>query len=466
MEDNPSQENKEELPINNDEGGLNTGLRPKNRTNEAPIASPEVELFFKDLTRTLLLKIDAIDEKEQFKKAPLKTKKLKTIMKDISNKDVVVVPTDKTNSYKVVTTDEYKNWVHEHLQKSAIVITKERLGEKYKEAGALLESLTETLSANEYGYLNETIKSKAIPTPKLLIKDHKDPDINGVYPTRLIVPATNFAAGFSNIGYRGIRSILDKHKINYSRYTIVQASDVKEKLERLNIKQNETTIVSIDAVNMYPSIQCKMVKKAIYYFLSTIEGEVDEKDTETIEKCLELITFGMGSTFLTFVDKYYEYDGNVDIKDRGLTIGGYESAWLADLVISYIFENTKQHFTDTIYNGCYRDDELGIFTGNRNLSDMADWLNKFQLSVNELLDSDKLQFTLAVWGADKQDIKDALFSIPRHGNVLEERQTKLQSPLKTKSETQIPQPRKHASLRLLHGNSKWCKQQTSKTYIS
>ena len=115
----------------------------------------------------------------------------------------------------------------------------------------------------------------------------------------------------------------------------------------------------------------------------------------------------MGSTFLTFVDKYYEYDGMVDVRDRGLTIGGYESAWLADLVISYIFENTEDLFTDSVFHGCYRDDELAIFKGTKMKKDMISWLNTFQNRVNELLDSDNLQFTLTVWGADKEDSSES-----------------------------------------------------------
>jgi hypothetical protein len=50
----------------------------------------------------------------------------------------------------------------------------------------------------------------------------------------------------------------------------------------------------------------------------------------------------MGDTLLTFVDKYYEIGGDVDMKDRGLTFGGYESAWLADLCMAYI-RHGQQH---------------------------------------------------------------------------------------------------------------------------
>lgn len=49
-----------------------------------------------------------------------------------------------------------------------------------------------------------------------------------------------------------------------------------------------------------------------------------------------MIKFGMGNTLLTFVDEFCKYGGEVDVEERSLTIGGYKSAWLADLGQSYI----------------------------------------------------------------------------------------------------------------------------------
>jgi hypothetical protein len=63
-----------------------------------------------------------------------------------------------------------------------------------------------------------------------------------------------------------------------------------------------------------------------------------------------MITFGMGNTLLTFIDKYYEYDGEQEIKDKGLTIGSYESVWLADLVAAFILENSEDLFNDAVYD--------------------------------------------------------------------------------------------------------------------
>ena len=54
---------------------------------------------------------------------------------------------------------------------------------------------------------------------------------------------------------------------------------------------------------------------------------------------LKLIAFGVSSTPLTFEEKYYEYGEKV-IKTKGLAIDGYESDFFADLVASYLFENS------------------------------------------------------------------------------------------------------------------------------
>ena len=110
---------------------------------------------------------------------------------------------------------------------------------------------------------------------------------------------------------------------------------------------------------MYPSIKYDLVEKAIYYYAKRL----DMMDKQRIKSCLEMIKFGMGNTLLTFMDKYYEYGGEVEVDKRGLTIGGYESAWLADLVVFYILENTTKCFDKTIFKGIYRDDGIDNCTG-------------------------------------------------------------------------------------------------------
>ncbi len=260
------------------------------------------------------------------------------------------------------------------------------------------------------------MKSRAIPSPKLLIKDHKKADKQGNYPTRLVVPANNFTSAFPRMGYLGIKKILDDNKVNYTSRTIIQASDLKEKIETMGITNNNSTIVSIDAEAYYPSIKFKLVRKAVRYF----SRHLTDDNKEIIEDCLEMIKFGMSSTLLTFIDKYYEYDGELlDPEEKGLTIGGYESAWLADLVGAYVLANTRKHFEHTSYDGLYRDDGFAIFEGKWNYNQIVQWRNEFQQSVNQLAEGDYLQFTCSL-GLDETvntiepyEVEDKMVSIER-----------------------------------------------------
>ena len=114
--------------------------------------------------------------------------------------------------------------------------------------------------------MRQSLATRDIPSPKLLIKDLKTINEKGGFPTRLVIPATNFTATFSKIGYLGIKRCLDKGKVNYSRDYIVQASYLKERLEELGVKREEVTIASVDVINMYPLIKLATIRKSVRYF--------------------------------------------------------------------------------------------------------------------------------------------------------------------------------------------------------
>ena len=73
------------------------------------------------------------------------------------------------------------------------------------------------------------------------------------------------------------------------------------------------------------------MKKAIQFYTK----DLPKLELIKIKLCLKLIGFGMGSTLLNFQDKYYQY-GDEGLETKWLAIGGYESAFLADLVASYL----------------------------------------------------------------------------------------------------------------------------------
>ena len=76
------------------------------------------------------------------------------------------------------------------------------------------------LSESKVGHINESLKTKPISTPKLLIKYHKNPNTNSEFTPRLVIPETNFTATFAKVGYLGLKAIIDNHLVNNSKYTI------------------------------------------------------------------------------------------------------------------------------------------------------------------------------------------------------------------------------------------------------
>ena len=148
--------------------------------------------------------------------------------------------------------------------------------------------------------------------------------------------------------------------MNYSRVSIVQSSDLKERLEELKIKRDKATIASVDAIDMYPSIKLSTNRKSVRFSARKLTAATKK----TTNLCLELIRSGMSLTLISFDGKYYEYHGG-EREEQGLAIGGYESEFLANLVSSYLFEKSKANFHPTTYHGIYRYDGLVVFKGKK-----------------------------------------------------------------------------------------------------
>ena len=100
-----------------------------------------------------------------------------------------------------------------------------------EDAKVLVDATGFIISKNEVEHINESLKTVAIPTPKILIKDHTKLTRKGYTPTRLVILATNLSAAFSKVVYLGLTNIMEHNNINYTRFTIVQESHVKDKWE-------------------------------------------------------------------------------------------------------------------------------------------------------------------------------------------------------------------------------------------
>eukprot|EP00957_Ditylum_brightwellii_P167587 12758063-Ditylum_brightwellii.AAC.1 len=149
--------------------------------------------------------------------------------------------------------------------------------------------------------------------------------------------------------------------------------------------------MSLDIVNMYPSVRVKLIQKALKFYAKNLPDAAKE----TIDLCMDIVQFGMKSTLIQFRGKYYIYKGaakgkDLSDEDVALAIGAYEAAFLTNIVASYIFEETGKCFMECVFRGIYRDNGLVVFSGRRDKKEIKEWLRKYQSLVNKLAGGDYL----------------------------------------------------------------------------
>ena len=96
-------------------------------------------------------------------------------------------------------------------------------------------------------------------------------------------------------------------------------------------------IIKLDIEAMYPSITYELVAKSVGYYAK----EFSEKDKMRVESSLDMLKFSMSNCLINVGPGYFQYRKEKDPLKRVLLIGGFDSAWLADLVACYILEQTE-----------------------------------------------------------------------------------------------------------------------------
>jgi hypothetical protein len=71
--------------------------------------------------------------------------------------------------------------------------------------------------------------------------------------------------------------------------------------------------------------------------------------------------------------------------------------------MAYVMDNSRDILDELVYDGIYRDNGIAVFKGSKTTSKIASWLGTFQERVNDLAGSEFLEFTVEVWGNDKDN---------------------------------------------------------------
>ena len=112
-------------------------------------------------------------KRRRFERQNTKTKEIYEILQRLKKSRSVSVLTDKTNYTKVIHIEDYKRWVSDHLSKAADLALHAKVVALFEDANCLLDKLKMELSVQEENFVRQSLATKAIPDPKLLIKYHK-----------------------------------------------------------------------------------------------------------------------------------------------------------------------------------------------------------------------------------------------------------------------------------------------------
>ena len=174
-----------ENKINHHKTGLKTNVCNPNYFLATHKGSKTLKLFLRQLEDNLL--IEALNLKSTKKNQQLKDVEDVTSKINVSTQ-ILAVTTDKTNSFSDDKQKCLSCCVIVHRLKSLEKIECSQIAEIYETSHKLLAKHVRLLMKNEYYLIQAVIEIIDIPTPKLLIKDHKKPNPKtSRFPTRFSV---------------------------------------------------------------------------------------------------------------------------------------------------------------------------------------------------------------------------------------------------------------------------------------
>ena len=132
--------------------GLNTGLKPTFGIKTVNHGSDNLEGLLTALGKTLL--------KEAFKRRRFelpnkKSSEIYNVLQRLKKSGCVCVPTDKTNSTRVIKNEDYKRWVSDHLLKASDLAILPKVMTLFEDANKLLDKVKMELSVQGGNFVRQ-----------------------------------------------------------------------------------------------------------------------------------------------------------------------------------------------------------------------------------------------------------------------------------------------------------------------
>ena len=297
-----------------------------------PYSIPTIEKYIHDTKDNIDRELLHLYKTEKHNLSTNEFRSLRTLSK---KRSIIIKPADKNLGIVILNTNDYITQCLKHLS-----TTTYEMSESFP-TNNLLKTLENIISTRkpEITRHNQRLYTFLLPnkehrTPKFygLPKIHKPPNANGIPPVRPIVSHTNSLLSNSA---KFLDHCLQPLARFYPDY-IQNSTDLIMKLSTLYIKE-EVTLVSMDVINLYPSIPQEECLEIIY-------NEMCQHQDLLIFSpglLIQLLEFNMQNNFFEFAGFYFH-------QTIGVTMGASFAPTVANIFMSVLIQklqDVRQHTT-------------------------------------------------------------------------------------------------------------------------
>ena len=341
------------------------------KSSKSPPSIPQLKPFEEDLLKLI--------ENIKFRKvhSPLQDQ-LKEDSKKIRSNKNLLVPADKTNNYYSVNPQQYDKLMKDNVTTTYKRSDRQSVQATNMEAKIIAQNLE----------LSDRMEVLAEIPAYITLKDHKENFRS--HPTcRLINPA------------KGQIGIVSKQVLDRINGEVLKATKVNQWknsgavihwFNSITTRQN-STFISFDIVNFYPTITKDLMLKALQFAKRFTKITPEEED----------IILKAKNTFLFHGDTPWQKANTSDLFD--VTMGSYDGAESCELVGTYIL-NEISNIIPKENIGLYRDDGLAV------ISKPAAIAERIKKKLCEKFKQFGLQIT-ATANTKVTDFLDVTFDLPK-----------------------------------------------------
>ena len=395
---------------------LNKGLKHKITPNKTPleeiVANIEIGIMRSELSNTdkISARVECKNVIEKFKNEnehPKYNKKEVKIIKEIKEKNVLVMKPDKGKGVVIMDKIEYEKRMMKMLAEGPY--EELRLDKRWKDGNPvhrmetevldLMKDLKQNSGMNYFTYRSLIISNPKMPALYGLPKIHKIGD-----KMRPIV--SNIKAPTSKISKYLVKKFED---LNYPKGLAVKNSiDFVNKLKDVEIKNNEV-MVSFDVVGLFPNIPLDVAFTAIENFLESTS--LKDSDQEILLKLSKLC---MKQNIFEFRGKFYQ-------QKTGASIGNSASPLIADFFMSQFEQKIKTESWFPRFWTRYVDDVFAIMDREK-VDEVLEKLNSYYQTIEftkELEENSRLPFLdLMLTKNDEKKIEFEIFRKPTDSQLM------------------------------------------------